>query len=92
MSAIANIVNSFSIAYSPGPAAIKAVGSVEATQASDGDRVEISSRARSLSRTAEPSSYSLARLRAIRAEIADGTYETSERIAGTVDRMLDVIG
>lgn len=39
----------------------------------------------------EPSSFRLAMVNAIRARIADGTYETSERINGTVDRLLDVL-
>lgn len=37
------------------------------------------------------SSFRTAWLRAIRAEISDGTYETPERINGTVDRLLDVL-
>lgn len=33
----------------------------------------------------------LARTNAIRAEIEAGTYETPERIAGTVERLLDIL-
>jgi len=57
-----------------------------------GDSVEISPRARALARASEASSLRLARTRAIRAEIANGTYETPERIEGTVNHLLDVIG
>ncbi len=39
----------------------------------------------------EQSSLRQARVRAVRAEIGNGTYETPERINGTVDRLLDVI-
>lgn len=39
----------------------------------------------------EPSSFRLAMVNAIRARIADGTYETPECINGTVDRLLDVL-
>jgi len=91
MSTIANIANSLSIAYAGGRHPASPVGDPVDAAAAEGDRVEISSRARSMSRAAEPSSYSLARLRAIRAEITAGTYETRERIAVTVERML-VIG
>ncbi len=45
-----------------------------------------------MARAAEQSSMSLARARALRTEIAEGTFETQERLAGTVDRLLDVIG
>lgn len=40
-----------------------------------------------LSRT----SFRLARLRAVRTEIEAGTYETKERIQGTVGRLIDVL-
>lgn len=56
------------------------------------DSVEISPRASALARVAEESSLSLARTRAIRAEIENGTFETPERIEGTVKHLLDVIG
>lgn len=57
----------------------------------DGDRVEFSSVGRTLSRIAEESSFRIARARAIRDEIENGTYETPERITGTVERLLDVL-
>ena len=41
--------------------------------------------------TARPSILRVAKLAVVRAEIALGTYETPERIAGTVDRLLDVM-
>jgi len=39
----------------------------------------------------EQSSMRRARVRAVQSEIETCTYETSERISGTVDRLLDVI-
>ena len=58
---------------------------------SDGDTLELSRRAEAVARAAERSSLQIARSRAIRAEIEAGTYETAERINGTVARILDVI-
>ncbi|MBU0718510.1 MAG: hypothetical protein KJ749_09705 [Planctomycetes bacterium] len=56
------------------------------------DSVEFSRLGRALARGVEESTFSLARIRAIRGQIADGTFETPERINGTVDRLLDVVG
>ena len=56
------------------------------------DSVEFSSLGRALACGVEESTFSLARIRAIRGQIADGTFETPERINGTVDRLLDVVG
>ena len=56
------------------------------------DTVEFSRRGTSLARAVEKSSLRIARTRAIRAEIVEGTFETRERINGTVERLLDVIG
>ena len=39
----------------------------------------------------EQSGMRQARVRAVQTEIGNGTYETPERISGTVDRLLDVI-
>ena len=44
-----------------------------------------------LGRLVDRSSLRQARLHAIQAEIQNRTYETPERISGTVDRLLDVI-
>ena len=62
-----------------------------AYQTSDGDTAEFSEAAEVLARTALDSSFRLARTRAIRAEIENGTFVTPERIHGTVERLLDVI-
>ena len=62
-----------------------------ATLTADGDRAEFSSVGRTLSCIAEESSFRVARVRAIRDEIESGTYETPERITGTVERLLDVL-
>lgn len=56
------------------------------------DTVEISPRASALARAAEASSLRIARTNAIRAQIASGTFETPERIEGTITKLLDVIG
>ena len=55
------------------------------------DRVELSRFNSALERAVDKSSLSIARTRAIRAEIANGTYETPARINGTAERLLDVI-
>lgn len=55
------------------------------------DSVEISSIGRSLANVHEPSSLNLARMQAIKSEIEKGTFETPERIMGTVDRLLHVL-
>ncbi len=57
-----------------------------------GDTVELSGAGRALTRAVEESSFRIARVRAIRTEIASGIYETAERIEGTVARLLDVVG
>ena len=56
------------------------------------DTVEISRFSRTAFDLVEQSSLNVAKARAIRTEIAEGTYETPDRIRGTVDRLLDVIG
>lgn len=55
------------------------------------DSVEFSLVARSLSEAVESSSMRLAQIRALRAEIESGTYETPHRLETTVRRLLDVI-
>lgn len=56
------------------------------------DTVEVSSAGRALARAVEDSSFSMARVRSIRAEIASGTYETQHRIEQTAARLLDTLG
>ena len=56
------------------------------------DTVELSRAGRALSHAVEESSFRMARVRAVRAEIESGIYETAERIEGTVERLLDVVG
>jgi anti-sigma28 factor (negative regulator of flagellin synthesis) len=55
------------------------------------DSVEFSRAARSLNESMESSSMRLAQINAVRAEIANGTYETPERLEATASRLLDVI-
>lgn len=66
------------------PSAVRAV----ATE----DTVEISRLGRALARAVGESSFRLARVQAIRTQIADGTYETPLRLNGTVDRLIDILG
>ena len=56
------------------------------------DRVEWSQSGRALAGTVDDPSTRVARIESIRSEIAAGTYETPERIAGTVSRLLDIVG
>ncbi len=56
------------------------------------DSVEISRLGRTLSEVMTQSSLRLAKINAIRTQIAEGTFETPERIHGTVNRLIDVIG
>ena len=56
------------------------------------DTVEISSASRELAGTMADSSFRIARVNAIREEVVNGTFETPERIEGTVSRLLDVLG
>ncbi len=62
------------------------------TRAEESDRVELSRFGRQLADAMRISSLRRARTQAIRAQIENHTYETPERLIGTVDRLLDVIG
>lgn len=55
------------------------------------DRVEFSELGRQLADSSPSSSLRIARVQAIRNEIAAGVYETPERIEGVVSRLLDVL-
>ena len=55
------------------------------------DTVELSSDATRHLSAVEESTWRIARQTAIKAEIEDGTYITRERLAGTVERLLDVL-
>ena len=44
-----------------------------------------------LQKVLSQTSFRLARLRAVRADIEAGTFETKERIQGTVGRLIDVL-
>lgn len=90
MSLIINIANAYpslSPTRETTPTSQRHVG---ATFTTGGDTIELSRVGEALSLAAEMSSFSIARVRAIRAEIEGGTFETPERIAGTVKRLLDV--
>ena len=92
MSEISNIAGTFPFAafVEPTPAASFCRESVNAAPIED--TVEISRFSESMQEVVERSSLRIAKTRAIRFEIAAGTYETPERIRGTVERLLDVIG
>ena len=55
------------------------------------DTVEFSSAATRHLGAVEESTWRIARQTAIKAEIEDGTYITRERLAGTIERLLDVL-
>ena len=59
--------------------------------ASTGDRAEISEGARLLNKLAEVPDVRMDRVQELRGLIASGRYETPERIAKTVDRILEEI-
>ncbi len=63
-----------------------------ASGTSDGDTVELSGLGRALARGVDESSFRIARVRAIKAEVNAGIYETPQRIDGTAARLLDVLG
>jgi len=73
-----------------GQSVVREAGQIEASYRTDS--VEISRLGRTMSRITTDSSMRFARINAIRAQIAEGTFETPERISGTVDRLLDVVG
>lgn len=56
------------------------------------DPVEFSRLGRLLAGDGDLSSLRAAKLRAIRAQIEEGTYETPQRINGTVDRLMAILG
>jgi len=53
------------------------------------DEVEISDMGALLSRVRDLPDLRLDKIARLRAEIADGTFETAERLDGTVDRLLE---
>jgi len=63
-----------------------------AVPATEIDRVELSPMGREFAKILESSSMRRARANAIRSQIENHTYETPERINGTVDRLIDLIG
>ena len=62
-----------------------------ARSTSAADEVQISAQADMASRLADIPDIRQDRVQAIRAAIADGTYETSEKLSGALDRLLDEI-
>ncbi len=60
----------------------------QGTGVGESDPVEFSRMGRMLAGTMDTSSLRLAKIQALRAEIADGTFETHERIEGTVYRLI----
>jgi negative regulator of flagellin synthesis FlgM len=94
---MSEIINLGSVNFPIAPAypaanrlALRETGQAETSSVTDS--VEISRLGRTMSRIMNDSSLRLARINALRAQIADGTFETPERINGTVDRLLDVVG
>jgi len=55
------------------------------------DQVEFSQEALALSRAVSDSTRRIMRIAAIRDEIRAGTYETTQRVEGAVDRILKLL-
>ena len=55
------------------------------------DTVEFSPTALSMMHETVPSSFRRARVEAVRQQIAAGTFETPERIRGTVERLVNLL-
>lgn len=91
MSAIVNVGSTPAILPFSSTSARTATASESTALSNRADVVEFSPLGRALARAAELSSLSLAKVRAIREEIANGTYETPQRINGTVSRLIDVL-
>ena len=95
MSAIINIsnyLNGLASSRSPGLEAANAGQAVgRGGRAAPTDTVEFSRAAIRQVDALEESTWRIARRAAIKAEIEDGTYITNERLAGTVERLLDVL-
>lgn len=90
MSAIVDISNIFPIPPNSS-GSLNSSRAVTPVPAQKEDSVEISNIGRSLANVHEPSSLNLARMQAIKTEIEKGTFETPDRIMGTVDRLLQVL-
>lgn len=60
----------------------------QAESLGESDPVEFSRMGRILADAMETSSLRLAKIQALRSEIAEGTFETPERIEGTVNRLI----
>lgn len=55
------------------------------------DIIELSPLGRALAQAASQSTLRIAQIHAIRSEIEAGTYETSARINGTAERLLNIL-
>lgn len=88
------IINGFGldpVSATPARAQRPAATAASASTGPVTDTVEFSQTARALAEGVEQSSFRTARVQAIRAEIAAGTYETQARIDGVLSRLLDVL-
>ena len=70
----------------------KQTGAVASSPAAGADEISISQEADMLSRVADIPDIRQDRVDQIRAEIANGVYETEERLDVAVSRLLDEIG
>jgi anti-sigma28 factor (negative regulator of flagellin synthesis) len=67
------------------------VGESRLPRAEQGDRVEISQAGRALSEARPTGESPAEKIARIRQQIAQGNYETEDKIAVTIDRLLDVL-
>ena len=91
MSAIINVGSIYPTLPPVAVTASTASTSVDESSAVAGDSVEISPFGQALSKAADQSSLSLARIHAVRREIENGTFETQTRIDGTISQLLDFL-
>lgn len=95
MSEISNIgiSNSYAAGYrtANGSAQSPALRGGPSDGMGESDPVEFSRLGRMLAGAADTSSLRLAKIQALKAEIADGTFESQERIEGTVDRLVQML-
>lgn len=66
--------------------------SAEPTSVTPGDEVQFSSAAQLLDRVHDVPDIRADRVAQLRAQIADGTYETPDKLDGALERLLDEFG
>ncbi len=92
MAEIVNIANTIPVVRFPIEAGSRPNSSAPVAEpGKTSDQVEISDLGKAFADLQAASSYNAAKIHAIRKEIADGKFETPERIKGTVDRLFETL-